>query len=71
MIFIVSVKSPSGEEVFLPVEAADDQSAMINAGKAVNRKVTVLHPDATVEIAREDGRLVCPASTVAEMTKKR
>jgi hypothetical protein len=70
--YIITITSPDGETVTLPIRAANEQYAIIEAGKIINRRVDELNRDSTIEITAVDGGTkVGSTSTVAEMTRKK
>ena len=69
MTFTVTITSSKGQETSYPCGGADDQAALIYAGKVVEANADLSDPEAAVTIYK-DGALIGPAASVAEMTRK-
>jgi hypothetical protein len=68
MTYTVTITSSAGQETSYECGGADDQAALIYAGKVVEANADSSDPSAAVTVLR-NGTPIGPAASVAEMTK--
>jgi hypothetical protein len=63
--------NPQGELFVLgPIDAPDDQQALLDFGELVRQQLSLLRSDAQVVLLRRDGSEVCSPSAVSEHVKR-